>query len=64
MSLLIRRAPVEIYMNKEYQAEMQKIKGCLHCDSCRQKCPYGLDTPALLEKNLLDYEEVLAGKAL
>jgi predicted aldo/keto reductase-like oxidoreductase len=26
------------------------------CGECKKKCPYGLDTPALLEKNLDDYE--------
>jgi len=28
------------------------------------KCPYGLNTPELLQRNLKDYEEVLAGKAM
>ena len=28
----------------------------------RVKCPYGLDTPTLLAKNLEDYKNVLAGK--
>ena len=43
---------------------MRKIEDCRHCDSCKKKCPYGLDTPALLKKNYEDYKEVLAGKAL
>lgn len=42
---------------------MMKIKDCLHCGQCSSKCPYGLDTPALLERNLKDYEEILGGKA-
>ena len=41
-----------------------KIKDCLHCGQCASKCPYGLDTPALLERNLKDYEEILAGKEM
>ena len=41
---------------------MAKIKECLHCGLCASKCPYGLDTPKLLEKNLEDYENVLAKK--
>ena len=28
------------------------------------KCPYGLNTPELLQRNLKDYEEVLAGKEI
>ena len=63
MSLLIRRSPSAAHLTPEAQAKMMKIKECLHCGHCKSKCPYGLDTPALLEKNLKDYEEILAGKA-
>ena len=41
---------------------MMKIEECLHCNQCKSKCPYGLDTPALLQKNLEDYKKVLAGE--
>ena len=41
---------------------MAKIADCLHCGQCAAKCPYGLDTPALLAKNYADYQDVLAGK--
>ncbi len=64
MSLMIRRAPSAAQLTPEMQKRMMKIKDCLHCGRCRSKCPYGLDTPALLEKNLKDYEEILAGKAI
>jgi predicted aldo/keto reductase-like oxidoreductase len=64
MSLLIRRSPSAAQLTPQTQAKMMKIKDCLHCGQCSQKCPYGLDTPSLLEKNLKDYEEILAGKAL
>ena len=46
------------------QAKMMKIKDCLHCGHCMSKCPYGLNTPELLQRNLKDYEEVLAGKEI
>ena len=61
MSLLIRRAPSQQQLTDEMQAEMKKIESCLHCGQCRKKCPYGLDTPALLIKNYEDYKEILAG---
>ena len=41
---------------------MMKIENCLHCNQCKSKCPYGLDTPNLLAKNLEDYKRVLAGE--
>ena len=62
MSLMIRRAPQPAQLTPAMQEKMMKIEECLHCGQCSSKCPYGLDTPALLEKNLADYKEILAGK--
>ena len=62
MSLMLRRAPSASWLNDHWQAEMAKIPDCLHCNSCHNKCPYELDTPALLEKNYQDYQRVLAGE--
>ena len=64
MSLMIRRAPTESWLGEFWQKEMAKIDSCVHCSQCASKCPYGLDTPALLAENLKDYREVLAGKPL
>lgn len=64
MSLLIRRAPSAAQLTPEMQAKMKLIESCLHCGKCKEKCPYGLDTPALLEKNHKDYCEILAGKEI
>lgn len=63
MSLLLRRAPSAGYLGEEWQEKMRKIEACLHCNRCKGKCPYELDTPTLLAKNLEDYKNVLAGKA-
>lgn len=57
MSLMIRRAPIDIYMDEAHQADMELIDQCLECGQCKSKCPYGLDTPNLLKKNLADYRE-------
>ena len=63
MSLMIRRAPSQAQLTPEMQAKMKLIEQCLNCGKCKSKCPYGLDTPALLKKNYQDYCEILAGKA-
>ncbi|MCI9436485.1 MAG: aldo/keto reductase [Lachnospiraceae bacterium] len=63
MSLLIRRSPSAAQLTPQAQEKMKKIENCLHCGRCKSKCPYGLDTPALLEKNYRDYCEILEGKA-
>ena len=59
MSLLLRRAPVAGSLNEATQAKMKKIEDCINCGKCKQKCPYGLDTPALLRKNYEDYKTFL-----
>lgn len=62
MSLLLRRSPSAAQLGKEGQEKMKKIENCLNCGQCKSKCPYGLDTPKLLRKNLEDYKRVLAGE--
>ena len=62
MSLMIRRAPSAAQLTEEMQAKMKKIEDCIHCGQCKKKCPFGLDTPTLLEKNYKDYKEIRAGK--
>lgn len=59
MSLLLRRSPAELQLTEEVQAKMKLIEDCLHCGKCASKCPYGLDTPTLLQKNYEDYKQVL-----
>ena len=59
MSLLLRRSPAELQLTPAVQEKMKKIEDCLECGQCKAKCPYGLDTPALLKKNLEDYKTFL-----
>lgn len=58
MSLMLRRAPASIYLSEHWQKQMRKIESCLHCNKCADKCPYSLNTPALLEKNYEEYFKV------
>jgi len=60
MSALLRRSPYQPYMSDEWYAKMHKIEECVHCDICKSRCPYGLDTPALLQKQLADYDAFYA----
>ena len=64
MSLMVRRAPSDLYLTPEVQKQMMKIEDCLHCNQSMEKCPYGLNTPELLQKNLKDYKEILEGKEI
>lgn len=62
MSLMIRRSPSASWLNEHWQEEMKKIENCLNCKKCMTKCPYELNIPELLKKNLEDYQNVLVGK--
>ena len=62
MTLMLRRAPSDGWLSEYWQDEMAKVRDCINCGACIPKCPYGLNIPELLKKNLEDYEEVLAGR--
>ena len=62
MSQLIRRAPSANFLSEEWQGLMMKIEECVDCGVCKTRCPYGLDIPTLLRKNLADYKDILAGR--
>lgn len=59
ISLLLRRAPTAGYLSAQSQAMMHKVRDCLQCGQCSSRCPYGLDTPALLKRNYEDYQTFL-----
>lgn len=60
MAMLLRRAPYRPYMTDEWYRKMHKIEDCVHCNACKSRCPYGLDTPELLVTMLKDYDEFYA----
>lgn len=62
MSLMLRRAPSQDWLTEQWQEKMAKINTCLSCGQCSSRCPYELDTPELLKRNLADYRRVLAGE--
>ena len=62
MSQMIRRAPSKDWLTPYWQEEMLKIEKCVNCGACLKRCPYELDIPNLLKKNLADYKEILSGK--
>lgn len=62
MSQMIRRSPSANFLGEEWQGLMGKIEDCVDCGLCKSRCPYGLDTPNLLRKNLADYKKILAGE--
>lgn len=59
MSLLLRRSPSKNWLSSNGQVMMNQVEECIECGKCKQKCPYGLDIPNLLKRNLKDYKTFL-----
>ena len=62
LSLMIQRSPAARFLTPEWQETMKKIDNCIHCNHCKDHCPYTLDTPALLEKNYSWYRDFMANR--
>ena len=62
LSFLMQRAPTARYVTPEWQTTMSRIDDCQHCGHCTSHCPYGLDPPALLEKNYRWYKDFMAAR--
>lgn len=63
MGLLLRRMPYQQFLTDQWRDNMRRITDCTECGQCRERCPYGLDAPALLKKMLADYEQFYAEHA-
>lgn len=61
LSLLLRRTVPDRYLTDSWRKEMARIKDCQGCGHCSEMCPYGLDTPALLKRQLAEYEAFMDG---
>ena len=57
MNMLLRRSPYRQLLTAKTWEMMHRIDNCTGCGNCRARCPYGLDTPAVLKFMLKDYEE-------
>jgi uncharacterized protein len=57
ISLLLRRAPYQQFLSDGFRAKMESINDCIECGHCKNNCPYKIDTPNLLKKELKNYSE-------
>lgn len=57
ISLMMKRAPYQEYLTESFKQKMENINNCINCGHCREHCPYKLNTPELLKKELKRYNE-------
>lgn len=60
ISLLLRRAPFKPFLEEGFKGKMDLINKCIECGHCKNHCPYGIDTPELLKRELTNYSEFYA----
>jgi predicted aldo/keto reductase-like oxidoreductase len=57
ISLLLGRAPYQPFLEASFREKMDLINQCIECGHCKNNCPYELDTPNLLKRELKKYNE-------
>ncbi|MBW9156857.1 aldo/keto reductase [Clostridium tagluense] len=60
ISLLLKRAPYQGFLEDSFNEKMKLINNCIECGHCKNHCPYKLDTPNLLKRELKNYNEFYA----
>lgn len=60
ISLLLRRDRYQKYLEEDFRKKMELINNCIGCNHCKNHCPYELDTPNLLKRELQNYNEFYA----
>ena len=59
MSLMLGRSRPDLWTTPEWRAKMALIEKCARCGGCAKRCPYHLDTPALLAGEWKKYRAYL-----
>ncbi len=57
IQFLMTRSPYKPYLTKEWRAGMDRVDECIHCNHCKNHCPFGLDTPSLLASQKVWYDK-------
>ncbi|MHC6179957.1 aldo/keto reductase [Clostridium sp. JNZ X4-2] len=57
ITLLLGRSPYKDFMKDDFKEKMELINNCIECGHCKNHCPYKLDTPNLLKRELENYKK-------
>jgi uncharacterized protein len=63
LDLLMRRMPYQRFLRDDWRDQMERITQCTECRQCASQCPYGLDVPNLLKRQLTAYRNFQAPQA-
>lgn len=64
MDRILRRSPWQGYASEDWFGRMKRAAGCINCGACSSRCPYKLDTPALIAANVEDYRRFMEEKGV
>lgn len=64
MMALLGRAVWQTYATPAWIRRMALAKTCIQCGECAERCPYDLDTPALVAENVAGYEVFMKEKGV
>ena len=59
MDKLLTRSLAKSFTTPYWRGEMEKIKDCIMCMACAEKCPYHLKPYEVLQRQIKNYEEHL-----
>jgi len=63
LDVAMRRMVYQRFLTDEWKAKMERIEDCTECGQCKERCPYDLDTPNLLKRQLVEYRKFYAQHA-
>lgn len=64
MPQLLQGDDTTALQSEEWRRKMKKIDNCIFCGRCRKLCPFGLNTPHLLQHSQKLYKAFMAGEKL
>ena len=64
MKYLLRRSPWQTYTSDLWKEKMAKAATCIECGICASRCPYELNTPALVQEHTLAYQAFMKEKGI
>ncbi|MDL2237574.1 aldo/keto reductase [Christensenellaceae bacterium OttesenSCG-928-K19] len=58
MYQLLRRAPLDVYLDQPWYDKMQQTKNCTGCGKCNERCPYDLNPQHRLPEQYDDFMQM------